>query len=129
MKDHVEIQQSNCIKVVKTVHRFLKDLKNAKLTLASKNQSYILRVWDVRSCHMVAGLPAQYIFMLACCYKSLSAVMLNVKLNLLLPASGIVKDRQLQCFPYLQSTKRDHGGELRVINARELCRPLQDCFN
>ena len=66
MKDHVEIQQSNCIKVVKTVHRFLKDLKNAKLTLASKNQSYILKSLG---CSVVAGLPAQYIFMLACCYK------------------------------------------------------------
>ena len=31
--------------------------------------AYFQTVWDIRSCHMVPGLPSQYVYMLVCCYE------------------------------------------------------------
>ena len=65
-KDSTQVRDRNDLLI------FLKGSKNAKLTLAQQKPelySYFQRVWDVRSRHMVAGLPAQYVFMLTCCYE------------------------------------------------------------
>lgn len=51
---------------------FLKGSKEAKMTLKLKEPeqySYFQSVWDIRSRHMITGLPLQYVFMLVCCYQ------------------------------------------------------------
>lgn len=50
---------------------FLKGSKKKKAELKKSHQelySHFERVWDVRTRHMVRGLPNQYVFFLRCCY-------------------------------------------------------------
>lgn len=51
---------------------FLKGAQKSKRSLLQKEPAqyaYFKKVWDIRSRHMVPGLPSQYVFMLVCCYK------------------------------------------------------------
>ena len=49
---------------------FLKGSKKKKKELQRKKPelySYFSQIWNIRNCHMVTGLPSQYVFYLRCC--------------------------------------------------------------
>ena len=50
---------------------YLKGSKNERRKLQEENPEHYAhfeKVWRVRACHLVPGLPSQYIFFLRCCY-------------------------------------------------------------